>query len=198
MISELIKAIGRECELTQQQLADVMGVNLQRVKNLSGGYAGKLKREESEALVKKLHIRAEWLVTGDGPMFQTAAEVELQRRLDVVGKATRQAVAMYLRPEQTDLLQRITMAVETGDSATLGRLLRPLSEREAKLLEHYAAMCEDDRRALERVAGGMAPIAETVRPSAREIGPDPDRGSQPRIIGEKTTTRPAGKTRKRE
>lgn len=170
-----------------------MGVNLQRVKNLSGGYAGKLKREESEALVKKLHIRAEWLVTGDGPMFQTKSEQEFQRRLDVVANASRQAAALYLRPEQSDLLQRITMAAETGDSGTLGRLLRPLSERAAALLDNYEQMGEDNRRALELTAAGMV-AAESSHPPAvampkhkpvrRSGGPvEPvSAGSKPRMV----------------
>lgn len=70
MIFSLIKLVMKECGLTQAALAEVLGVNLDRVKSITSGRAKKLTREESEALVKKLRIRAEWLVTGDGPMFQ--------------------------------------------------------------------------------------------------------------------------------
>lgn len=70
MTSELIRRILREAHLRQQDLAEIMGVKLQRVKNLSSGVVKKLTREESEALVRKLNIRSDWLLTGQGPMFE--------------------------------------------------------------------------------------------------------------------------------
>ncbi|MEA4838042.1 MAG: helix-turn-helix transcriptional regulator [Rhodospirillaceae bacterium] len=69
MIPSLIHQILKSCGLKQQELADLMGVNLQRVKRLAGGTVQKMTREESEALVRKLNIRADWLLTGKGPMF---------------------------------------------------------------------------------------------------------------------------------
>lgn len=118
-----------ECALSQGALADVMGVNLDRVKSLANARATKFTRKESEALVKKLHIRAEWLVTGEGPMFQTPAERQFQRRLDAVAMASQQAAAANLKPEQADLLQRILLAAQSADAATLQALLRPLTGR---------------------------------------------------------------------
>lgn len=58
----------KECDLQQAGLAEVMEVSLDRVKSLTSGKVKNLKREESEALIGKLGIRAEWLVTGEGPM----------------------------------------------------------------------------------------------------------------------------------
>lgn len=159
-----MKILMRESGLTQKALAELLGVSLDRVKSLTSGRVQKLTREESEALVKKLHIRAEWLVTGEGPMFQSAPEQEFQRRLDVVAKASRQSAAAYLQPDQTDLLQQIMMAAEVGDSVTLRRLLRPLSERAAALLDDYERMSEDDRRALERTAAGLAAAGVAAAP----------------------------------
>lgn len=198
MISSLVKIVMQECGLKQKALAGLLGVSVDRIKSITSGRVQKLTREESEALVKKLHIRAEWLVTGSGPMFHTAAESEFQRRLDVVGNVSRQATAAYLRPDQIDLLQRITMAAEMGDSATLRRLLHPLSEREAALLDDYERMSDEDRRALERTAAGLAATPATViaRPSAREYAADEDRRSRPREIGEKQT--PSTRKRKTE
>ncbi len=85
-----------------------------------------------------------------------SAEREFQRRLDVVAHVSRQAAALGLPPEQADLLQRIGMAAETGDSTTLRRLLRPVSGQAAALLDNYERMGDDDRRALERTAAAMA------------------------------------------
>lgn len=58
----------REFGLQQTGLAEVMEVSLDRVKSLTSGKVRNLKREESEALIGKLGIRATWLVTGEGPM----------------------------------------------------------------------------------------------------------------------------------
>lgn len=58
----------KECDLQQAGLAEVMEVSLDRVKSLTSGKVKNLKREESEALIGKLGIRAEWLVTGEGSM----------------------------------------------------------------------------------------------------------------------------------
>lgn len=69
MIPSLIHQILKSSGLKQQELADLMGVNIQRVKRLAGGTVQKMTREESEALVRKLNIRADWLLTGKGPMF---------------------------------------------------------------------------------------------------------------------------------
>lgn len=68
MISSLLKKIMKECDLQQSGLAEVMEVSIDRVKSLTSGKVKNLKREESEALIGKLGIRAEWLVTGEGLM----------------------------------------------------------------------------------------------------------------------------------
>lgn len=73
MISSLIHQILEASGLRQQDLAEIMGVKLQRVKRLAGGSVQKMTREESEALVRKLNIRADWLLTGQGPMFEDGA-----------------------------------------------------------------------------------------------------------------------------
>lgn len=63
------------CDLRQKDLAELLGVTLQRVKRLSGGEAQKLTPQESEALVTKLRIRPDWIVGGgQGRMFMTQHE----------------------------------------------------------------------------------------------------------------------------
>lgn len=68
MISELLKRIMVECNLKQADLVGVLGVSLSRVKAMTSGRVKNLTREENEALIGKLGIRATWLVTGEGPM----------------------------------------------------------------------------------------------------------------------------------
>lgn len=72
MISTLIKRIMKEFGFQQRALADVLGVGIDRVKSLTSGRVQKLTREESEALIKKLNIRGDWLATGEGQMIQSA------------------------------------------------------------------------------------------------------------------------------
>lgn len=74
MISTLIKQIMKEFGLQQRALADVLGVGIDRVKSLTSGRVQKLTREESEALIKKLNIRGDWLATGEGSMIQSVDE----------------------------------------------------------------------------------------------------------------------------
>ena len=78
----------KECDLQQAGLAEVMEVSLDRVKSLTSGKVKNLKREESEALIGKLGIRAEWLVTGEGsmrggPTSRLTAHTDEQATLDL-------------------------------------------------------------------------------------------------------------------
>lgn len=169
MISRLIKNVMQETGLNQVRLAEVIGASLSRVKAITSGRVQKLTREESEALVKKLNIRAEWLVTGEGPMFQAPGEREFQRRLGTVAQAARQAVAAGLTPGQADVFQRVLLASQAGDTATLAKLLRDsLSADEAALLDSYRRCREEDRQAMARTAAALAQQAE---PKARPRQP---------------------------
>ncbi|WP_084404104.1 helix-turn-helix domain-containing protein [Marinobacterium litorale] len=135
MISVLTKKILKECGLKQKELAELLGVPLQRVKRLAGGEAKKFSREEAEVLVKKLHIRGDWLATGEGSMFQPDNEVELHRRLDAVSTATQKANLPELSEEQRRLLQQILHAAELGDGSALAGLVQePLHRDEQELL----------------------------------------------------------------
>lgn len=71
-----------------------------------------------------------------------------------------------------------------------------LSDDEAALLDAYRSSTPEMQAAALRVLTA-SPIAEPSRPSAREFGPAPDRGSQPRILGEKAVSPASGKTRKK-
>lgn len=138
MISVLIRQILIECDLKQRELAELLDVPLQRVKRLVGGEAKKLKREEGEALIKKLNIRADWLATGEGPMFQSDNEQELLRRMSELSDATRKANLEALPEDKRLVLQEILFAVEVGDVDTLLRNLQaPIPEEESELLDLY-------------------------------------------------------------
>lgn len=121
MISQLIKKIMKETGLKQAPLAEVIGASLSRVKALATGRAQKLTREESEALVKKLNIRAEWLVTGEGPMFR-AVDAPQSRQVN-------QDVAPYgLKPDEAVLLaayRRSTLSMQEAALRMLDAAVPP-------------------------------------------------------------------------
>lgn len=68
-----------ELSIQQKDLADVLGVPLHRVKSLTSGRVQKLTREEGDALVKKLNVRAGYLLDGQEPMFQGEGDQEYRQ-----------------------------------------------------------------------------------------------------------------------
>lgn len=119
MISVLIGKVMGHFKLKQQELADVMGVPLARVKRLAGGKVQKLTREESEALVTKLRINPEWLITGEGPMVDDETDDEFADRIQAVSHMQRVVAALPL----DDLGRKRLQALMTGDPAADGELI---------------------------------------------------------------------------
>lgn len=157
MISELIKRVMIECDLSQKKLADVMGVKLQRVKHLSSGWAKKLTREEAEALVKNLNIRGDWLATGEGPMIQSSGEQEFQHRLDAIKTATERVADLGLPVEKARRLQELLFALETGNTTQLEVLLQaPPAPRQRALLDNYDHADDEGKKIIEGTASMAA------------------------------------------
>lgn len=143
----------KECGLQQKALADLLGVSIDRVKSLTSGRVGKLTREESETLIRKLNIRGDWLATGDGPMFQSPSEQEFQRRMEAVRSTTDKVVALGLPAEQARLLNDLLCAIEVGDTARLTALIQtPLAQRQRALLENYESADDAGRKIIEGTA----------------------------------------------
>lgn len=143
MISELLKQVMRECHLKQSDLVELLGVSLSRVKAMTSGRVKNLTREESEALIKKLHIRGDWLATGEGPMLQSEGERELGRRMDLLKLATGKAQIEGLEPHHTRALQEILFYAELGDAEALRRALTQMQPDEVALVRSYRSCSED-------------------------------------------------------
>lgn len=143
MLSELLKQVMRECQLKQSDLVEVLGVSLSRVKAMTSGRVKNLTREESEALVKKLHIRGDWLATGEGPMLQSDGEREMGRRLDLLKLATGKAQIEGLEPHYARLLMEVLFYAELGDADALRQALNPLRPDEMALMSSYRRCSED-------------------------------------------------------
>lgn len=114
MISSLVKKIMSACSLTQEQLAEVMGANLDRVKSLTSGRVKKLKPDETKAIVEKLHISGNWLATGEGEMFKPAAEQAFANDLAALRKATDLVTTLPLSGDRKLLVRDILFAVASG------------------------------------------------------------------------------------
>lgn len=145
MISSLLKAVMKEFELHQTGLAEVMGVSLDRVKSLTSGKAKNLKHEEGEALIKKLHIRGDWLATGEGPMLQSEGERELDRRMDLLKLASGKAQIAGLESHYMRALQEILFFAELGDAVALRKALTQLQPDEMALVGSYRNCSEDGK-----------------------------------------------------
>lgn len=156
MLSELLKQVMRECQLKQSDLVEVLGVSLSRVKAMTSGRVKNLTREESEALIKKLHIRGDWLATGEGPMLQSEGEREMGRRLDLLKLATGKAQIEGLEPHYARLLMEVLFYAELGDADALRQALNPLRPDEMALMGSYRSCNEGDKVRLIQTAALMA------------------------------------------
>ena len=171
MISTLLKMLMQELGLNQSELADVMEVKLQRVRDLSSGRAKKLTREESELLVGKLDVRAEWLITGEGSMFQDdEPQEEFVDRMRSINHARAMVDALPLGDQEKLRLK----AVMTGDAKVDGEAIAiemaktlvqtspvsnvatVLSARESALIDNYRASPEAAKQALETTSAVLA------------------------------------------
>lgn len=94
----------RAKNLKQADLAEVLGVSLDRVKSLTSGRVMKLTPEETRALVQKLHVRAHYLATGEEPIFQTPQEAQFDASMQLLKEASTTVQSL-------DLPQRYQMFV---------------------------------------------------------------------------------------
>lgn len=181
MVSELLKQVMRECHLKQSDLVELLGVSLSRVKAMTSGRVKNLTREENEALIKKLHIRGDWLATGEGPMLQSEGERELGRRMDLLKLATGKAQIEGLEPHHTRTLQEILFFAELGDAEALRRALTQMQPDEMALVSSYRNCSEDAKvRLIQQAAllsAGLSAGAEKKKVAA-------DKSSGQNIVGD--------------
>lgn len=162
MISSLLKSVMRERRLTQSALAAVMGVGLDRVKSLTSGKVHKLTREEGEALIRKLHVRGDWLATGEGPMFQSEGEQAFTQRLGALGSSAQVAADLGLSASQARLMTELLYYTETGNKEGVREALArftELSRKEAALVDNYRHLPSETQDVLMRTSAAFAQSA---------------------------------------
>lgn len=125
MISSLIKSIMAETGLRQTALAEALGVPLDRVKSLTSGKVKKLAPEEMRAFVEKLHVRPEFLATGEGEVLRSSRERAFEDRLALMRDATATATSMELPGEYQDLVRDVIV----GSALRNAEVIRVAVER---------------------------------------------------------------------
>ncbi|MDF9442573.1 XRE family transcriptional regulator [Stenotrophomonas acidaminiphila] len=110
-------------KLSQREMADLLGVSVDRVKSLTSGRVKKLAPQESKALVEKLHVSGNYLATGAGEIFQTPGEVALERRLTVLGETSATARQLEMPMREQELIRDILYGVAMRDSPLLIKVI---------------------------------------------------------------------------
>lgn len=144
-ISTLVKNIAKAKGLTQKDLAEVLDVPLDRIKSLTSGKVQKLTQAEAKALVAKLHVRAQHLATGEGPLFMSPQELELERRLGAIATATK--AAMKVKDK------RAGYAVQ---DMVFKAIVESLTTEEQGLVQNYRLCSVSDRDHLSKLAARLA------------------------------------------
>lgn len=158
MVSTLIKALLEHFKLTQTELANLMGVKLQRIRDLSADRAKKLTREEGEALIRKLNVSGDWLATGQPPMFRSDTEQRATVVMDQLGSAAKVAQALGLSAAQGRLVMELLFFAQTGNAEQVKRALADLNELtpdEAELLSNYRNSSKEQQGILKATSAAF-------------------------------------------
>ncbi|WP_219211909.1 hypothetical protein [Variovorax boronicumulans] len=148
-----------ECNLKQADLSELLGVSLSRVKAMTSGRVKHLTREESEVLIRRLNIRADWLINGEGRMFD---EPEIDPEFTAQMGAAMRTLELVKALPLTDVERWRLEALITGDAAADALLIanalraQSLPPDEAALLDNYRHADEDGREAARRVLSSLA------------------------------------------
>ncbi len=162
MIYELIKKIMVEHKLKQADLAEVLDCSLSRVKAITSGRVKNLTRTESELLISKLGIRADWLLTGQG-LMTTAADVQHMRgglagRLQQVGGGDDTSSEALMRFIEQN--PNVDMGwLLTGEKHDIGEL----NHIEKILVANHRNSPENGRQAVQMLAAFFAQ-SSPIRP----------------------------------
>ncbi len=160
MISALLRQVMDAKSLSQRDLMDILGVSLDRVKSLTSGRVAKLKPDEIKALVEDLHVSADWLATGTGPMFrpqQAEDQDAFAQRMQAVSAMGAVVDALPLsEPERARL-----KVLLTGDPAHDGALIAQalagcLKPDEAALLDNYRHASPEGKKAIKATSDALA------------------------------------------
>ncbi|HEL3749989.1 TPA: helix-turn-helix transcriptional regulator [Stenotrophomonas maltophilia] len=120
--------------LSQREMADLLGVSLDRIKSLTSGRVKKLAPEETRAMVEKLHVRGDYLATGQGPVFQSEGEIQLEARMGALKQSTTAVKDLELPVREGQFVRDILYGVAVRDSELLAKAIDAyVAERHAEI-----------------------------------------------------------------
>lgn len=173
MISELLKNVMQECGLKQKDLADVLGVPLQRVKNLCAGNVQKLAADETRRLVQTLNLNAHWLATGTGAMFNPQGGEQLGSVLTQLKLSSARVVELGLEGDDAQAARDIATGVAAGNLAMVVAALEVLRHKpapdEQQLLDTYRRCTPQARGILIQTAAMLSAGLAAQRESNQTI-----------------------------
>ena len=105
--------------LKQLDLAEALGVSIDRVKSLTSGRVKKLSAQEMRDLVEKLHVRPVFLTTGEPPVFHRPEDVALNERMQLLSDASQKATALDLPMRYQVLVRDVLVGAALGHSPML-------------------------------------------------------------------------------
>jgi len=77
-----IKHIREIYNISQKQLANAINSTIDRVKNIENGRVKKLHPEEITVLSKEFNINPQWLLTGEGEMYNNKGGLNITEKLE--------------------------------------------------------------------------------------------------------------------
>ena len=148
-ISTLLKELQDACDLRQRDLAEVMGVTIDRVKNIAAGKAKKLTQEEMQRLMTTLNVSAQYLATGQPPMFASKGGAKLAERLTEVRLSTSQVRAVGLQGDMAVYVAQIAQGLMSANAQLVNDGLALVAQ---------AALSGDERELLNLYRKAPLPV----------------------------------------
>lgn len=160
-LREIVKQVMTHFDLEQSELAEVMDVPIDRVKSLSAGRVKKFAPSETQALVRKLGISANWLATGLGEMLQSEAEKRLNAKLGNAKDMAKSLEAREVTEDKRRFLTDVLYAYELGADDVLAELLSGITianADEQKLLANWAQCSPESQIAIQRMVSELSNV----------------------------------------
>ncbi len=147
----------QECGLKQKDLADVLGVTLDRVKSLTSGKVKKFDPDETRRLVQTLNLNAHWLATGTGAMFNPHGGEQLGAVLTQLKLSSARVLDLGLKGDDAQAARDIATGVAAGNLAMVQSALEVLRHKpppdEQVLLDCYRRCPPESKGLLIKTAG---------------------------------------------
>lgn len=119
-ISEQLKSIRKNKGLTQQEFANQLEVSTATIASVENG-SRDMPKALMKSLVKKIGINANWLLTGEGEMFQSEAPSAQRIPAELVSGGGEEGIPFY----DIDVMAHIAESLDLKDEKPAGILSIP-------------------------------------------------------------------------